>query len=534
MSPQSLRGRSYLGECVTLTDDLRAANKSELAECLEMIERSTERWWRVPHLWWFTDHTDRHSRRVAEYCEVLAGVRTLPHGLELNVIERFILVSAAWLHDVGMQAARAPLADEEALRVRKEHPVRSRELIETGAIETGIQNAAALSYIALLAQAHGTAYYRSTVDALPAVRSLYGMTVRLRLLAAILLLADEFDLHNERTPTPITNTEYAPLTAAHWLKHQVVAGVRVAEEGGLVRLTLEVVRPLNMQDEALAEVVEWITTKLRAQFGLVEAELSQGFNGHYEFDRSIEVLVDPIGVPNNLLSHDVESVIRAENARSALINHGDLLKDAATVMGGRRSVALIGTLGHARHDTTGREDLLNCLAEDARARGIAVGRHWPPEIGVVQTAGDVLFAWVVDLNLDVDGVQPEAREEETRATMLGALVSYVSEKDSVVLVLSGLDELPQPSRDWLLTTALRSLVAAGAQLLLTTSSEADVDGRVPNCETFNVGSITEEARVRYLNRYVNLRSATVVARASDTYASVKAYALNHRSSGLVI
>ncbi|WP_354244581.1 HD domain-containing protein [Agromyces sp. PvR057] len=499
-----------------------------------MIETSTQRWWRVPHLWWFTDHTERHSRRVAEYCELLAAARTLPEGMELNVVERFMLAAAAWLHDIGMQAARAPLGDDEALQLRKQHPERSREIIESGGIDTGIQNDAALSYIAQLAQAHGTEYYRPTVDSLPVTRSLYGMPVRLRLLAAILLLADELDLHNERTPTPTTNTEYAPLTAAHWLKHQIISGVRLSEADGLVKLTLEIVRPVNVDDDALAELVEWITTKLRVQFGLVEAEISLGFNGHYEFDRQIEVLIDPIGVPNKLVSSDVESIIRAENARSALINHDSLLKSANSALAEGRSVALVGPLGPSRHDTTGREDVLNCLFEAARAAGTSVGRHWMPEDGVIQTAADVLFAWAIDLNLDVESVQAEAREEETRATLLGALVSYVSEKGVVLLVLSGFDELPKASREWLVGAALRPLVAAGAQLLLTTTAKEDIDGRLVDCDTLDVGSVAEEARVRYLNRYINRRSAAVVARASETYASVKAYALNQRSSGLVI
>src|SRR5689334_16005116 len=113
-------------------DDLASLN---LSDRLQRVRASAERIWTAPRLSWFTDHSaGRHSRRVVQ---LLGGlVDELQKGPQaLNRSELFVLLAAAYLHDIGMQDfvvdERGPeefgVADYELIRTR--HPERAKDLI---------------------------------------------------------------------------------------------------------------------------------------------------------------------------------------------------------------------------------------------------------------------------------------------------------------------------------------------------------------------------------------------------------------------
>lgn len=163
--------------------------------------------WSTNYQQWFTDHGPAHSRRVASYAMQLTQFPLLHDTQKLNTLEMFILWASAWLHDIGMQdlrSAGAPLGQMNSAdyaRVRHEHPDRSSENILREWRKLGLPDgdAALVDVVADVARAHGTKFYNDTVkNRLRDESMVRNKRVRPRLLAAILLFADELDLHNQR------------------------------------------------------------------------------------------------------------------------------------------------------------------------------------------------------------------------------------------------------------------------------------------------------------------------------------------------
>lgn len=142
--------------------------------------------------------------------------------------------------------------------------------------------------VADVARAHGTAYYRDTVDnRLSVTRTVRNAAVRPRLLAALLLLADELDLHYERAKPlagwAITN----PTSEAHKFKHECVQSVRVdCRRDGSVHIGLELMLPPGLRSEDALAVQRWIEVKLRRQMGMVEPEILVGFQNQVRLRES--------------------------------------------------------------------------------------------------------------------------------------------------------------------------------------------------------------------------------------------------------
>ncbi len=102
------------------------------------------------------------------------------------------------------------LTQAEFVQIREEHPAKSRQLIiaralqhKRGQFSIDLEDAPSLVPIGLVAQAHGTRYFESTVRELRRQPNTPGgQPLRGDLLAALLLMGDELDLHEERAQFP--------------------------------------------------------------------------------------------------------------------------------------------------------------------------------------------------------------------------------------------------------------------------------------------------------------------------------------------
>ncbi|MDF1478929.1 hypothetical protein PYV02_07495 [Leifsonia sp. H3M29-4] len=91
----------------------------------------------------FTDHSHQHSRRVSSLANTLANARkNAGKVIRLNLLERYVLEQAAWVHDIGMQHIGAPDSRGPVTidpdEVRKAHPRVSRDAV-LGPLANGFQ-----------------------------------------------------------------------------------------------------------------------------------------------------------------------------------------------------------------------------------------------------------------------------------------------------------------------------------------------------------------------------------------------------------
>jgi len=107
---------------------------SQLFDSLEDIKKISENIWRTPYLPWFTKHDCEHSREIIHILgQILNPIKKTPNYL--NEYEIYILLSAAFLHDIGMQFLKIKgiaidkLTEREYEIIRKKHAEMSYRMI---------------------------------------------------------------------------------------------------------------------------------------------------------------------------------------------------------------------------------------------------------------------------------------------------------------------------------------------------------------------------------------------------------------------
>ena len=119
-------------------------------------------------------------------------------GQEIGVLkihEIEMLLKAAILHDSGKIRTKDDKRDLPADEIRRQHHIRSREFVKKFQKELDLDENEA-EYIGHIVVAHRIGYDLNDVNE---IEPLKGDKYRLRLLAAILRLADELDVTSDRT-----------------------------------------------------------------------------------------------------------------------------------------------------------------------------------------------------------------------------------------------------------------------------------------------------------------------------------------------
>ncbi|MCI5163926.1 MAG: hypothetical protein D3917_18305, partial [Candidatus Electrothrix sp. AX5] len=247
----------------------------------ENIKRAAEDIWKEARLGWFTNHGVAHSQTIVRLLDQLCGdllTDEQPSGLRPD--EVFLLLAAAWLHDIGMQDLSGlndksvdQLTDIEWEIVRKRHPIRAKEIIEASAPGSPHPNPflATLKLdrnvcipLSLICMGHGSSYYKEAVTRL-ARRTFdisgQGEPVRCILLTSLLLLADELDLHNRRVKRP-NNYPLSKISELHYFRHHFVDYVKVDKLNQVekqIQLTLALPVPTEELHKGWAQdLQDWI------------------------------------------------------------------------------------------------------------------------------------------------------------------------------------------------------------------------------------------------------------------------------------
>lgn len=176
----------------------------------------------------FTDHSLEHSLGV----ENAYGIILNNDYSSLTDDEKFLLIAATLLHDIGMVGTQADfqITDYDSYR-RDAHQHFSKDRIFREALTLNLDPTDA-KIIADIAEAHR----KVPLDSLP--KSLaYGMgrKIRVRMLAALLRFADELHVTKERTNNFMTNIlQPDPDSLKHHRRHEHITGVTLSDDRTII------------------------------------------------------------------------------------------------------------------------------------------------------------------------------------------------------------------------------------------------------------------------------------------------------------
>lgn len=197
----------------------------------------------------YTIHDVRHSKTVVEIMSWF-----IPKSLIrlLNDYEIYFLLAAAYLHDIGMvnlpslfendkefESFRAKkeakgYSREEIVReyIRDHHHLRSEKFITKHFLELSIEDEVQGRIIGRICRGHRDDLQDETLYKSKEMYTAKGIPVNVRLLSAILKIADELDLSFERAPRIIYEMLYPndPLSRSHWERHLSVGGIGLDPE----------------------------------------------------------------------------------------------------------------------------------------------------------------------------------------------------------------------------------------------------------------------------------------------------------------
>ncbi len=517
-----MRGVDRALTTIEIEQSLRRSGHDDLADTVPKIELFLTEWWRRGAiLYWFTDHGPEHSRRVADLALSIADIPTLPLDIRLTSLEKYVLWSAALLHDVGMQSLLGQAAGTQNARayerIRHEHPNESRNVINAQWRQIGLPDDLELvGAIALVARAHGTKYYRESIELLEGADQLHGERVRTALLAATLLIADELDLDVRRVVPPPANQPLGTISQAHAAKHRMVNGQSI-EHGTQGRVGFNLHLSSNGCPEAQAAAVEkWIVEKLRIQMALVEPAFINGFAGHAELDRNIRVihhqsLVPPAGLPAEVLA-----IIEDEVASNELIDHKRNERELEQTIH-EHGVAVITGRMDAFEDIDGREDLTAAALAQHRGRGgTTIASRVLYETGGAATLRDMLRELCSQAGL---APQTDGRSSEELFQLFFDTLS--DSTNNTVVWISSIDWLAPEEVQWVRDSIVSRLHSLDhVTLFFTADSSVSLCG-ADGIETIRSYGMEIEEVEAYLSRYVSGRPARVEALQKLRYSRYK-------------
>ena len=199
----------------------------------------------------YTPHDFSHGESVEELLNVI-----IPDHVKQGMTshEKFFLIVAAWLHDWGMIATHK----ENPEVVREDHHIRTAKNFEEMYGDLGLSEHEG-RIIGLISKGHRkTDLYDSEYD----VQTFeIGKTVRARLLAALLRIADECDITHNRTPEAIYHSiNPTDKSEEEFKKHLSISGIGQLDEAHKLYISAVARDPKGAK--ALREVVNKIQVEL--------------------------------------------------------------------------------------------------------------------------------------------------------------------------------------------------------------------------------------------------------------------------------
>jgi hypothetical protein len=240
---------------------------------------------------YFTAHGIPHIRNVMRYAGFF--INALKHtSAKLNDDEVFVLSAAVWLHDVGMMVAKD---NEDENVTRKLHNIRSYEYIIRNHQDLGLSQGDLYIPVARVAKAHrdidleDDKYNNYTCFKDP---------IRLRLLSAILRIADALDVGNARAPDEVReklSMSFTKENEFHWIKHKYVSCTtsKIQEsEQGQICLQLNIITHIPTEEYSKRIIEPYVIAPIKEELKGVEYLFNQ--NGLFLEIKEINSIDDEI------------------------------------------------------------------------------------------------------------------------------------------------------------------------------------------------------------------------------------------------
>ncbi|MCU7866437.1 MAG: HD domain-containing protein [Candidatus Thiodiazotropha sp. (ex Lucinoma borealis)] len=221
-----------------------------------------------------------------DHCEMVEDLihRLLPGDSYKNLEEkeRFFLLAAAWLHDLGMERIVAWDVWQEELspsEIRKRHHITSAKFITAQYQRCQVEEQDK-EFLSQLCRFHRK---QEDLAKCPEELMVGQKSYRLRMLAAYLRLADALHVDHSRAPS----SAYAICLAydisteskLHWVKSKLVSGINIIPDRHLIKIEFKI--PCIVQGDFEFDI-DWLNKKIDYIIGIVlddiRAELSTVIN----------------------------------------------------------------------------------------------------------------------------------------------------------------------------------------------------------------------------------------------------------------
>lgn len=232
---------------------------------LSRLEDVAGKLWRKDSIYhqFFTAHGVTHSRNlIANFTHLIPDA--IKH--ELSEVERALLVSSAWAHDLGMlyiKAGEDPRNDDDVKNIRETHHLRSEEfLLSNKVVElSGIFDERERLALAELCKSHGLSDFASLRS-----RWIDHVELRMGFLAALLRLADVCDVTYMRDGLLFQILYLDQASLPHWAQLRFIDAVTLDPKGRAFELRIRGRVPAR--EEALSRrlvetmAVRWIRAEV--------------------------------------------------------------------------------------------------------------------------------------------------------------------------------------------------------------------------------------------------------------------------------
>lgn len=231
----------------------------------------------------FTDHGENHCRRIFANLNAL-----LPDGKkqELTGSEIFTLLCGVIFHDIGYIDWKSKRC-KNWKDARRTHNERGREIIIERHKELNLDEGEAHAVGDLCFGHRGENTLNEIEDEL-AIDPHKPVSMRMRLLASLLRVADELDLSKERAPAVVADLlDLSQENVEHWLKHQIIQTPSIDSRRWRIRIESY---PKNLWDLSLLENLE---SKMNDELMMVKDYFDR-FGLYY---RKVDIKVFPVYLP---------------------------------------------------------------------------------------------------------------------------------------------------------------------------------------------------------------------------------------------
>jgi len=273
-----------------------------MLEDLQKIQMFCRELWKHKLMLWFTNHDHKHSEEVIHILgQILKPLETYQKEF-LNEHELFILLSSAYLHDIGMQSTKIDksisidqLTTEHYNYIRKKHAEESFNIIIRSIMDSINRDDLHLPqidvdyipFIALISKGHATDYFNDVIRLFQSqeYNTIKNRDIRGKLLTSLLMFADELDLTRNRVDmTLLEQINLSSLSQIHWFKHYYTQKISICDK----TIYIQLVFPENSNNySSLFE--KMIRDKLEEQLDKINTIVADSTNGLLSFKKEIEI-----------------------------------------------------------------------------------------------------------------------------------------------------------------------------------------------------------------------------------------------------